>query len=74
MDLKTLRKKLDEAIAIVGPDYPVAYLDGSLDPTTGDASGDRSIDAVVLMHPINIGTEDDENHSRCVFLVNLPNG
>lgn len=71
MDLGQLRKKLDEAIATVGSDYPVAYLNGSLDPTTGGATGERSIDAVVLMHPLNVGTENEENHPRCVFLVNL---
>ena len=68
MTLNELIKKLDEACAIVGPDYPVAFLEGSLDPTTGDASGERSLDAVVLMHPISKGGED-ENHPRCVFLV-----
>lgn len=70
MNLGELVKKLDEAIATVGREYPVAFLDGSLDPTNGQASGERAIDSVVLMHPVG-ESDDDEQHPRCVFLVNL---
>jgi hypothetical protein len=70
-----LTKKLDEVRALVGSDYPVVFLSGPLDPNMdiNDPKPDaKDIEAVVLMHPLNAGTKDDENHTRAVYLIALP--
>jgi hypothetical protein len=69
-----LTKKLDEVRALVGSDYPVVFLSGPLDPNMdidGPGLDARDIEAVVLMHPLNSGTMDYENHTRAVYLIAL---